>query len=136
MQNEDEEAEQMQHCGDSSDEEGDSMPAERREQDFGNPMVQDGRCPEWEYRENEVVQGLKYPTIDAVKEAVKLWSLSLRKKFRVVKSSSSTYEVKCVKNDCPWRVHAFRGRWKIHWQCSIVTEHICYLKGIEKSYHN
>ncbi len=115
MQNEDEEAEQMQQCGDSSDEEGDPVPAEWRKQGFGNTMVQDGRCQEWEYRENEVVQGSKYPTIDAVKEAVKLWSLSLRKEFRVVKSSSSTYEVKCVNDDFPWRVHAFKRRWKTHW---------------------
>src|SRR6266540_1622892 len=95
MQNEDEEAEQMQQYGDSSDEKGDPVPAESREQGFGNPMVQDSRCPEWEYRENEVIQGLKYPTIYAVKEAVKLCLLSLRKEFRVVKSNSSTYEVKC-----------------------------------------
>src|SRR6266540_1408302 len=136
MQNEDEEIEQMQQCGDSSDKEGDPMPTEWREQGFGNPMVQDGRCPKWEYRENEVVQGSKYPTIDAVKEAVKLWSLSLRKEFRVVKCSSSTYEVKCVKDDCPLRVHAFKGRWKTHWQYSIVTEHTCYLEGVEKLHHN
>src|SRR6266540_3811586 len=64
MQNEDEEAEQMQQGGDSSDEEGEQVPAEWREQGFGNPIVQDARCPEWEYRENEVVQGSKYPTID------------------------------------------------------------------------
>ena len=101
-----------------------------------NPIVQDEKCPEWEYRENEVVQGSKYPTIDTVKEAVKLWSISLRKEFRVVKCSSSTYEVKCVKDDCPWRVHAFRGRWKTHWQCSIVTEHTCYWEGVEKSHRN
>src|SRR6266540_6948493 len=66
MQNEDEEAEQMQQSGDSSDEEGDPVLAEWREQDFGNPMVQDGRCTEWEHRENEVVQGSKNPTIDAI----------------------------------------------------------------------
>src|SRR6266542_3479770 len=88
MHNEVEETEQMQQCGDSSDEEGDQVLAEWKEQGFGNPIVQDGRCPEWEYRENEVVHGSKYPTIDAVKEAVKLWSLSLRKEFRVVKCSS------------------------------------------------
>src|SRR5438105_8672248 len=109
-QNEDEEAEQIQQGGDSLDEEGDQGPAEWREQGFGNPMVQDGRYPEWEYRENKVVQGSKYRTIDAVKEAVKLWSFSMRKEFRIVKSSSSTYEVKCVNDDCLWRVHAFRGR--------------------------
>src|SRR5438105_4840965 len=84
MQNEDEEAEQMQQGGDSSDEEGDPVPAEWTEQGFGNQIVQDVRCPDWEYRENEVVQGSKYPTIDAVKEAVKLWSISLRKEFRCV----------------------------------------------------
>src|SRR5438105_13562523 len=77
MHNEDEEAEQMQQGGDSSDEEGDPVPAEWTEQGFGNQIVQDIRYPEWEYKENEVVQGPKYPTIDTVKEAVKLWSISL-----------------------------------------------------------
>src|SRR6266540_6421413 len=89
MHNEDQEAEQMQQGEDSSDEEGEQVPVEWRVQGFGNPIVQDGRCSEWEYRENEVVQGSKYPTIDTVKEAVKLWSIYLRKKFRVVKCSSS-----------------------------------------------
>ena len=91
----------MQQGGDSSDEEGEQVPAEWREHGFGNPIVQDARCPEWEYRENEVVQGSKYPTIDAVKEAVKLWSISLRNEFRVVMCDSRKYEVKCVKDDCP-----------------------------------
>src|SRR5438034_11073259 len=59
MHNEDEETQQMQQGGDSSDEEGDQVPAGWREQGFGNPIVQDGRCPEWEYGENEVVQGSK-----------------------------------------------------------------------------
>src|SRR6266498_2763033 len=136
MHNKDEEAEQMQQGGDSSDEEGEQVPAEWRVQGFGNPIVQDGRCPGWEYRENEVVQGSKYPTIDVVKEAVKLWSISLRKEFRVVMCDSRRYEVKCVKDDCPWRVHAFRGRWKTDWQCSIITKHTCYLEGVEKSHRN
>src|SRR5438105_13036247 len=72
MQIEDEEAEQIEQRGDSSDEEGEQVPAEWSEQGLGNYMIHDGRGLEWEYRENEVVQGSKYPTIDAVKEAVKL----------------------------------------------------------------
>src|SRR5207237_9359894 len=72
MHNEDEEAEQLQQGGDSSDEEGDPVPAEWTEQGFGNQIVQYIRCTEWTYRENEVVQGTKYQTIDAVKKAVKL----------------------------------------------------------------
>ena len=50
-------------------------------------------------------RGAKYPSIEAVKDAVKLWAISLRKEFRVVKSSSKEYEVKCVNGDCTWRVH-------------------------------
>ena len=46
------------------------------------------------------MQGAKYPSIEAVKDAVKLWAISLRKEFRVVKSSSKEYEVKCVNGDC------------------------------------
>ena len=44
--------------------------------------------------------GAKYPSIEAVKDAVKLWAISLRKEFRVVKSNSKEYEVKCVNGDC------------------------------------
>ena len=99
-------------------------------------MVEDGMLQEWEYMKNEEIQGARYPTIDAVKEAVKLWSVSLRKEFRVIKSKSSVYEVVCVKDDCPWRVYAYRGRWKTHWECSIVEQHTCYLDGVEKSHQN
>src|SRR6266508_6460685 len=45
MQNEDQEVEQMQQGGDLSDEEGEQVPAEWREHGFGNPIVQDARCP-------------------------------------------------------------------------------------------
>ena len=44
--------------------------------------------------------------IEVVKDVVKLWAVSLRKEFRVVKSSSKEYEVKCVNDDCTCRVHA------------------------------
>ena len=37
---------------------------------------------------------------------MKLCAISLRKKFKVVKSSSKEYDVKCVNGDCTWRVHA------------------------------
>jgi hypothetical protein len=35
--------------------------------------------------------------LDAVKEAVKLWSTSLMKEFWVVKSRSDVYDVKCIR---------------------------------------
>ena len=59
------------------------MLGEWRDKDFGNPVIQDIRSNEYEYRENEVV----------------LWAISLSKEFRVVKSSSKEYEVKCVNGE-------------------------------------
>ena len=44
--------------------------------------------------------GAKYRTIEDVKDAVKVWAVSLRKEFRVLKSSSKEYEVRCVDRDC------------------------------------
>ena len=77
-------------------------------------MIHNIRSNEYEYIENEVMQGVKYPSIEAVKDVVKLWAISLRRKFRVVKSSSKEYKVKCVNGDCTWRVHAYKGKYKTH----------------------
>ena len=107
----------MEQCGDSSDDEDDErfpVLGEWRKEGFGNPVVQDIRCPEFEYIVNEVIQGAKYRTIEDVKDAVKVWTISLRKEFRVLKSSSKEYEVRCADRDCTWRVHAYKGKVKTH----------------------
>src|SRR6185437_5469456 len=44
--------------------------------------------------------------------------------------------VKCVNAGCPWRVHAFKGRWKSNWKCSIVIEHTCLLSEVLPSHRN
>jgi len=136
MAAEDQEANEMEEHADSSDDEGYELPTEWKEQGFGNPVVEDISHQEWEYRGNEVVQGARYADIEAVKDVVKLWSLSLRRPFKVVKSKSKKYDVKCMNDDCPWRVHAYKGRWKTHWTCSVVTAHTCHLPGVEKSHRN
>ena len=102
VENEDQEARMMEECRDSSDDEDYPLLGEWRGKGFGNPVIHDIRSNEYEYRENEVVQGGKYASIEAVKDTVKLWAISLRKEFRVVKSSSKEYVVKCVNDDCTW----------------------------------
>jgi len=44
----------------------------------------------------------RYVDIEALKDAVKLWSFSLRRPFKVLKSESKEYDVKCMNDDCPW----------------------------------
>jgi len=72
MEKEDHDAQIMEQCGDSSDDERFLVLGEWREEGFENPVVQDIKSSEFEYRVNEVVQGAKYRTIEDVKDAVKL----------------------------------------------------------------
>jgi len=44
--------------------------------------------------------------------------------------------VKCVNGDCTWRVHAYKDKYKTHWECSIVTPHTCRLTDVAQTHHN
>ena len=115
MEAEDQTAIEMEEYEGSSDDERYSLPKEWKEHGFGSHIAEVVRNQEWEYRGNEVVQGATYPN---------------------VKSGSKEYEVKCVNAGCPWRVHAFKGKWKSNWKCSIVTEHTCLLSEVLPSHRN
>jgi hypothetical protein len=60
---------------DSSDDDED-VPEEWVSSDFSHLVVDEGPSVLWDCKENEVVQGTRYHSIDEVKEAVKCWSLS------------------------------------------------------------
>ena len=103
MDLEDEELEEGLADGDSSDEEGNAaVPAEWRDQEFSKLVVSEADQTPWQYHENKVSQGAMYPTKEAVIDAVKFWSLSLRRQFKVVKSSKREYDVKCFVPQCSW----------------------------------
>ena len=101
MEAEDHAAMEMEEYDCSSDDEQYLLPKQWKEHGFGVPVVEDVRHQEWEYRNNEIVQGATYPNIEAIKDAVKLWAVSLNREFRVVKSGRKEYEVKCVNDGCP-----------------------------------
>nr|CAH66911.1 OSIGBa0126B18.4 [Oryza sativa] len=135
MEREDSDNEQAEDDA-SSDEEGDVMATDWANEDFSGLVISEGDHVPWEYKENEVIEGARYAHKDEMKEAVKHWAVSLQREFRVVKSTNYVYEVRCMKEDCPWRVHAYKGKWNDYWKVSIVTEHKCYLQGVEKYYRN
>jgi hypothetical protein len=120
---------------DSSDDDKD-VPEEWVSSDFRHLVVDEGSSVPWDCRENEVVQGARYHSIDEVKEAVKCWSLFLTREFKTVECKSRKYDVVCVNEGCPWWVHAYEGKWKGYWKCSIVTQHTCHLPGVQKSHRN
>ena len=96
MEVEDQIAIEMEEYKGSSDDEQYSLPKEWKEYGFGSHVTEDVRNQEWEYIGNEVVQGATYLNIEVVKDAVRLCAISLKREFRVVKSGSKEYEVKCV----------------------------------------
>ena len=104
--------------------------------DFTHLAIHQGPSVPSDCRENEVVQGTRYDTIQELKEAVQCWSLSLMREFITVRCGRDRYEVECMQQGCPWRVHAYKGTWKDYWECSIVTEHTCHLPGVQRTHRN
>jgi hypothetical protein len=91
----------------------------------------------WEYRENEISEGALYANSGELKDGMKRWStLILNWEFRVLKISPEVYDVCCVKPDCPFRVHAYKGKWKYYWKISIVVDHTCALDQLDASHRN
>jgi hypothetical protein len=89
----------------------------------------------WEYRKNELSEGALYANSGELKDAVKRWStLTLNREFRVLKSSPVVYDVHCVKLDCPFRVHAYKGKWRDYWKISIIVDHTCALDQLDASH--
>nr|BAH79982.1 transposon mutator sub-class [Oryza sativa Indica Group] len=111
MEREDSDNEQAEDDA-SSDEEGDVMATDWANEDFSELVISVGDHVPWEYKENEVIEGARYAHKDEMKEAMKHWAVSLQREFRVVKSTNYVYEVRCMKEDCPWRVHAYKGKYR------------------------
>nr|AAT01394.1 hypothetical protein [Oryza sativa Japonica Group] len=137
MEREDSDNERVEEV-DSSDDETDINPAEWASEDFSRLIVSEEDSVRWEYKENEVIQGAIYSRAEDMKEAVKHFAVSLHREFWVAKSNRSQYEVRCVKekDGCPWRVHAYKGKWKDYWTVSVVTKHTCFLPSVQKYHMN
>ncbi len=128
MEREDSDNERVEE-GDSSDDETDINPAEWASEDFSGLVVSEEDSVGWEYKENVVIQGAIYTRVEEMKEAVKHFAVSLHREFWVAKSNRSQYEVRCVKekDGCPWRVHAYKGKWK---ELDNVSRYQAYMLSI------
>ena len=136
MQREDTEAD-IPVDEDSDDEDGilNQIPTQWANYDHSHLLVNEGETMAWEYSENEVSVGGIYHSKMELKEAVQRWSTKcLKKEFRVQKSSPQVYDVKCVRDDCPFRVHAYLGKYDTFWTVSRIEHHTCVLEELE-SYH-
>ncbi|XP_066166193.1 uncharacterized protein [Oryza sativa Japonica Group] len=138
MEKEDSDNERVEEDDSSDDDENNINPAEWASDDFSGLVISEGENVRWEYKENEIIEGARYGNGEDMKEAVKHYAVSLHREFWVAKSNRTQYEVRCVneKDGCPWRVHAYKGKWKDYWTVSVVTKHTCYLPGVQKYHRN
>ncbi|WVZ94764.1 hypothetical protein U9M48_040623 [Paspalum notatum var. saurae] len=60
----------------------------------------------------------------------------LEERVRVVKSSPQVYDVKCIRDDCPFRVHAYMGKYDTFWSVSRIEHHTCILEELEVQHRN
>jgi hypothetical protein len=74
LQDEERELDETMNADSSDDDE--DVPEEWVSSDFSHLVVDEGSSVPSDCRENEVVQGARYHSIDEVKEAIKCWSLS------------------------------------------------------------
>lgn len=78
-----------------------------------------------------------YANDDQLKIAIKQWStLCLQRQFKVLKSDLTVYDICCVTNACPFRVHAYKGKWKDYWEVSRLEHHTCVLEQLDASHRN
>ncbi|PUZ57006.1 hypothetical protein GQ55_5G393500 [Panicum hallii var. hallii] len=86
LQDEERELDEVMNA-DSSDDD-DDVPQDWVSSDFSHLVVDDGSSWPSDCRENEIIQGARYHSIEEVKEAVKCWSLSLMREFKTVECKS------------------------------------------------
>jgi len=81
--------------------------------------------------------GAIYHSKKEMKEAVQRWAAKcLQKEYRVVKSSPRVYDVKCIIDDCPFRVHAYLGKYETFWTVSRIEHHTCILQELGSQHRN
>lgn len=139
MEHEDAEADGLEdnECDEDDDEDEYSVPSQWSNYDHSLITVNEGESVHWDYSVNEVTVGAMYRSGDEVKEAVQRWStLCLQREFRVNKSSPSVYDVKCVHHDCPFRVHAYKGKYDTFWTVSRIEQHTCVLEELRIQHRN
>ncbi|WVZ95169.1 hypothetical protein U9M48_040966, partial [Paspalum notatum var. saurae] len=127
--------------GDEDSDNDDDRPVQVSSQwnnyDHSQLLVNEGETVPWEYSENEVFVGAIYHSKIELKDAVQRWAAkSLKKEFRVVKSSPQVYDVKCIRDDCPFRVHAYMGRYDTFWSVSRIEHHTYILEELEVQHRN
>jgi len=122
---------------DNDDDRPVQVPSQWNNYDHSQLLVNEGETVPWEYSENEVSVGAIYHSKIELKEAVQRWAAkSLKKEFRVVKSSPQVYDVKCIRDDCPFRVHAYMGKYDTFWSVSRIEHHTCILEELEVQHRN
>ena len=121
---------------DDEDEPSDPMPASWRPEVRGGMSVQDDRSQQWEYHENEVLEGGLYNDKEAVKNAIRLWGMSTQREFRTKTSSPRQYTAVCVEPTCGCSVHASIGKYEVQWCIRSVTPHTCVRDGVLGQHRN
>ena len=140
MEEEDTSGESGSDQSDGSDEENsvEEVPIlESWNQDFSNAMtVNDGHDSAWEYHQNNVEKGSRYPSKRHLQEAIVNWAMQTKREFKTKVSSQKVLTMECIDSNCPGRVHGYKPMWETTWKVSDVVSHTCVLTSVPQEHRN
>nr|CBG76257.1 OO_Ba0005L10-OO_Ba0081K17.8 [Oryza officinalis] len=98
--------------------------------------VNDGLDAHWRYDREKVQVGQMFHDKGHLQDAVKRWAFLQKREFRVKVSNRTTYDVKCTKPGCPWRVHGYKPQHDNLWVASRIEEHTYLLDNTPLVHRN
>ncbi|WVZ60558.1 hypothetical protein U9M48_010564 [Paspalum notatum var. saurae] len=120
------------------DTEGDVHGDEDSDNDDDRPVQVPSQWNNYDHSqlENEVSVGAIYHSKIEPKDCAKMGGQKLEERVRVVKSSPQVYDVKCIRDDCPFRVHAYMEKYDTFRSVSRIEHHTCILEELEVQHRN
>ena len=125
---------------DDSDEEGnrEEVPIpDSWNQQFSSAMtVNDGHDSAWQYHQNNIAKGGRYPDKKHLQDAIIAWALSTQRVFKTTVSTKKYLTMKCETIDCPARVHGYLPHNGTNWIVSDLVLHTCVITHIPQDHRN
>lgn len=119
-----------------ADEEEVSTPASWNQHFSSAMIVNDGHDSAWQYHQNNIAKGARFPDKKHLQDAIVAWAMSTQRVFKTTVSSQKYLTMECEQIDCPGRVHGYVPKYDTDWVVSDLVLHTCVIPSIPQDHRN
>lgn len=119
-----------------ADEEEVSTPASWNQHFSSAMIVNDGHDSVWQYHQNNIAKGARFPDKKHLQDAIVAWAMSTQRVFKTTVSSQKYLTMECEQIDCPGRVHGYVPKYDTDWVVSDLVLHTCVIPSIPQDHRN